>query len=49
MEFPLPQDVKLVDHAITRVLSKGMLGVIHVEGEPQPDIFTPDLPGDPAS
>ena len=49
MEFPLPQDVKLVDHAITRVLSKGMLGVIHVEGEPQPDIFNPDLPGDPAS
>jgi len=47
MEFPLPQDVKLVDHAITRVLSKGMLGVIHVEGEPQPDIFNPDLPGDP--
>ena len=47
MEFPVPGDVKLVDHAITRVLSKGMLGVIEVTGDAQPDIFDPDLPNDP--
>jgi nitrite reductase (NO-forming) len=47
MTFPVPGSVKLVDHAITRVVSKGMLGVIEVEGEAQPDIFNPDLPGDP--
>lgn len=47
MEFPVPGTVKLVDHALTRVVSKGMLGAIEVAGEPQPDIFDPDLPGDP--
>jgi nitrite reductase (NO-forming) len=49
MEFPVPGLVKLVDHALSRVVGKGMLGIIEVEGEPRPDIFTPDLPGDPAS
>jgi len=49
LEFPVPGQVKLVDHAITRVVSKGMLGIIEVEGEDQPDIFNPTLPGDPAS
>ena len=48
LEFPVPGQVKLVDHAITRVLSKGMLGIIEVEGADQPDIFNPTLPGDPA-
>ncbi len=48
MEFPVPEDVKLVDHALTRVVSKGMAGVIHVQGDPQPEIFNPDLPGDPS-
>lgn len=47
MEFPVPQVVKLVDHALTRVVSKGMLGLIEVDGAPKPDIFDPDLPGDP--
>ncbi|MFZ1755199.1 MAG: copper-containing nitrite reductase [Caldilineaceae bacterium] len=47
MEFPVPGQVKLVDHAITRVVSKGMLGIIEVEGPEQPDIFNPTLPGEP--
>ncbi len=49
MEFPVPSHIKLVDHALTRVVSKGMLGMIEVTGEAQPDIFMPDLPGDPTS
>lgn len=49
MEFPVPGAVKLVDHALTRVVSKGMLGVIEVSGEEQPDIYQPDLPDDPES
>ncbi len=48
MEFPVAEDVKLVDHALSRVVRKGMLGVIHVEGPPTPGIFQPDLPGDPS-
>lgn len=48
MEFPVPGSVQLVDHALSRVVSKGMLGIIEVEGEARPDIFNPDLPGDPA-
>jgi nitrite reductase (NO-forming) len=43
----VPGDARLVDHALTRVVSKGMLGIIEVAGEPVPEIFEPDLPGDP--
>ncbi len=49
MQFPVPGEVKLVDHALSRVTSKGMLGIIAIEGEPQLDIFNPDLPGDAAN
>lgn len=45
-EFPVPGEVSLVDHALSRVVSKGMLGIIEIEGEAQPDIFNPDLPGE---
>lgn len=48
MEFPVPGEVKLVDHALSRVVGKGMLGIIQVNGDPVPEIFQPDLPGDPA-
>lgn len=47
MDFPVPGQVKLVDHALSRVVSKGMLGIIEISGDPVPDIFDPDLPGDP--
>ncbi|HET8654624.1 MAG TPA: hypothetical protein VFL93_03840 [Longimicrobiaceae bacterium] len=40
MEFLVPEDVKLVDHALSRVVHKGMLGIIRVEGEPRADIFS---------
>jgi len=39
MEFPVPEDVFLVDHALTRFASKGTLGVIHVEGPEKPNLF----------
>ncbi len=46
MDFPVPEDVKLVDHALSRVVRKGMLGVIHVAGPAKPSIFQPKLPGE---
>jgi len=48
MEFPVPGEVKLVDHALSRVVRKGMLGVIEVEGPENPAIFKPKLDRDPA-
>ncbi|MCU4744762.1 copper-containing nitrite reductase [Natronoglomus mannanivorans] len=42
MSFPVPGDVKLVDHALSRVARKGALAVIHVEGDENPEIFDPD-------
>jgi len=41
MDFPVPEKIKLVDHALSRVVRKGFLGEIKVEGEPQPEIFDP--------
>lgn len=43
MDFPVPGSVKLVDHALSRVAHKGMIGVIDVEGEEQPQIFAANL------
>ncbi len=39
MEFEVPGPVKLVDHALSRVARKGMLGVIDVKGQERSDIF----------
>lgn len=39
MDLPLPETIKLVDHALTRVVHKGLLAEIVVEGAPKPDIF----------
>jgi nitrite reductase (NO-forming) len=47
MDFPVPGQIKLVDHALSRVVTKGMLGIIEVSGDRVPDIFEPNLPGDP--
>lgn len=41
METPVPETIKLVDHALSRVVWKGMLGEIEVEGAPRLDIFNP--------
>ncbi|MDS0475235.1 copper-containing nitrite reductase [Natrinema sp. 1APR25-10V2] len=42
MEFPVPGPVKIVDHALSRVVHRGALGIVDVEGEPKPEIFNPD-------
>lgn len=42
MDFPVPQTVKLVDHALSRVVRKGFLGEIKVEGPLRPKIYNPD-------
>lgn len=41
MSFPVPGIVKLVDHSLSRVVSKGLMAMIEVEGSPEPDIFYP--------
>jgi len=42
IDTPVPGPIKLVDHALTRVVRKGMLGVVQVEGEGEPDIYNPN-------
>lgn len=45
IDTPVPGPIKLVDHALSRVRAKGLMAVIDVEGEPDPEIFDPN-PGD---
>ena len=52
MEFPVPGPVRIVDHALSRVVRndhalsrvvrKGLLGVIDVDGDPDEDVYDPD-------
>jgi len=42
IDTPVPGPIKLVDHALTRVVRKGVLGVIQVNGEEEPDIYDSD-------
>ncbi|MEZ3117251.1 copper-containing nitrite reductase [Halobaculum sp. MBLA0147] len=42
MDLPVPETIKLVDHALTRVARKGMMGVVAVDGEPNEEVFDPD-------
>lgn len=42
MEFPVAQTVHLVDHALSRVVHKGNMANIVVEGTPDPDIYNPN-------
>lgn len=42
METPVPGPIKIVDHALSRVVRRGMLGVIQVEGDSEPEIYDPD-------
>lgn len=39
MELEVPGEIKLVDHALSRVARKGMLGVLDVKGPEQAGIF----------
>ncbi len=45
METPVPERIKLVDHALTRVARRGLLAEIDVEGEERPDVFDPSPDG----
>lgn len=42
IDFPVPETINLVDHALSRVTQKGMKGQIKVAGAPEPDIFDPN-------
>ncbi|WP_299235327.1 copper-containing nitrite reductase [Natronomonas sp.] len=42
IDTPVPGPIKLVDHALSRVARKGLLAVVDVEGEAEPDVFDPD-------
>ncbi|RQG96825.1 copper-containing nitrite reductase [Natrarchaeobius oligotrophus] len=39
MELPVPGPIKIVDHALSRVVNKGALAVIDVQGDPNPDVY----------
>lgn len=39
IETPVPGPIRLVDHAVTRAIKRGALGVLNVEGEEKPDIY----------
>ena len=39
MELPVPETIKLVDHALSRVARKGLLAEIEVKGKENPSIF----------
>jgi len=45
METPVPERIKLVDHALSRVVRKGMLAEIDVIGEEDESVFDPDANG----
>jgi nitrite reductase (NO-forming) len=42
MELPVPQTIKIVDHAMTRAVSQGAVAEIEVTGEPNLEIFKPE-------
>jgi len=42
IDTPVPGPIKLVDHSLSRVVHKGMLGAIQVEGEEEPEIYDSD-------
>lgn len=41
IDFPVPGDVRLVDHALSRVTGKGAFAVIRLTGPEDPDIYDP--------
>lgn len=45
METPVPSRIKLVDHALSRVVRKGLMAEIDVIGDEQPDIYDPGFNG----
>jgi nitrite reductase (NO-forming) len=45
METPVPERIKLVDHALSRVVRKGLMAEVDVEGDQVEDIYDPDAHG----
>jgi nitrite reductase (NO-forming) len=45
MEFPVPERVKFVDHALSRVVHRGMLAELDVTGPKKNEIFDPEPDG----
>ena len=45
MEMEVPERIKLVDHALSRVRHKGLLAEIDVEGETNEAVYDPDFGG----
>ncbi|MDY6764910.1 MAG: nitrite reductase, copper-containing, partial [Halobacteria archaeon] len=45
MDLPVPERIKLVDHALSRVVRKGMLAEIDVLGNKRNEIFDPEPNG----
>ncbi len=41
MDFPVPERIHFVDHALSRVVNKGMLADLDVVGEENPEVFDP--------
>jgi nitrite reductase (NO-forming) len=47
MELQVPGDLVLVDHALSRALDKGAVGIVHVTGDAVPGVYdAPDADGD---
>lgn len=42
MDLPVPGPITLVDHSLSRVVRKGLLAQIAVEGEPNEDVYNPN-------
>ena len=42
MELPVPQTIKIVDHAMARGVSQGAVAEIQVSGKPNLEIFKPE-------
>jgi nitrite reductase (NO-forming) len=42
MDFPVPGNFKLVDHALSRVARKGCMALVTAEGEENPEVFDPE-------
>jgi nitrite reductase (NO-forming) len=45
MEFPVPERIKLVDHALSRVARKGLIAEVDVTGQEDESVFDPDANG----
>jgi nitrite reductase (NO-forming) len=39
MELPVPQTIRIVDHSMTRAMSKGAMAEMEVSGEPNAEVF----------